>query len=213
TFSNFGENLQLAVAIVNPYSCKSRQLPDFVTTEGGVMIDGIDIPICDRDTDDSKFDRVGVSARLGWKNKMLNVGVDAYMSDPKEGVTGAKSRYGVDGELKMENGLLIQGQFTMAQTVNVKIYDGTVEDLDHFGAEGLVGWEKDKIGLYARYGMMSYDDKLQDVNSIMLSAVYKIHPRIHLRLEGLINGETEDAKKGWAEADNNVLFFETLFAW
>jgi len=204
TFSDFGP-WQLAVAIINPYTFASRRLPDFPIGSSFA------IPVCDRDTDSSTLDRIAISGRLGYKNDMLNVGANVYMSDPKEGTQGAKSRMGIDAEVKLENGLLGQVQYTMAQTqYNI---GGTVEDLDHMGAEVLAGWEKDKIGLYARYGLMTYDDKCQDLNSAMLSAVYKIRPRIHLRLEGLINGETTDAAKGWAELDNNVLFFETLFAW
>ncbi len=204
TFSDFGK-WQIALAIINPYSFGSRRLPDFP------IGDSFAIPICDRDTDNSTLDRIAVSGRLGYKNDTINVGANVYMSDPKEGTQGAKSRFGVDGEVKLENGLLGQVQATMAQTqVNT---GAAIEDLDHMGAEVLVGYEKDKIGLYARYGMVTYDDILQDMNSAMVSAVYKIRPRIHLRLEGLINGETTDDTKGWGELDNNVLFFETLFAW
>jgi hypothetical protein len=47
----------------------------------------------------------------------------------------------------------------------------------------------------------------------MVSAVYKVRPAIHFRLEALINGEKEDAAKGWTKVDNDVLMFETLFAW
>jgi len=204
TFSDFGP-IQIAVALLNPYTFASRRLPDFP------IGDNFRIPVCDRDTNSSTFDRLAISGRLGYKNDMINAGANVYMSDPKEGIESAKSRMGIDAEVKLENGLLGQVQYTMAQTqINM---GGTVDDLDHMGAEVLAGWEKDKIGLYARYGMMTYDDKFQDLNSTMLSAVYKIRPRIHLRLEGLINGEKTDDAKGWAELDNNVLFFETLFAW
>jgi len=201
TFSNFGENIQLAVAIINPYTNRGRFLPDFPVG------DSIQLPFSDRDTESSEFDRVALSGRLGYKNNLINVGGNLYISDPKEGVVGAKTRFGVDGEIKLESGILAQVQATMAQTQDV------ADDLDHMGTEVLVGWEPDKLGLYARYGMLTYDDKYQALNSIMLSAVYKIRPRIHLRLEGLINGEDTDDAKGWAEVDNNVLFFETLFAW
>jgi len=61
--------------------------------------------------------------------------------------------------------------------------------------------------------MLTYDDKLQGLNQIMVSAVYKIRPNIHLRLEGLINGEDEDKAKGWVKCNNDVLFFETCFEW
>lgn len=204
SFSDFGP-WQIAVAIINPYTFASRQLPDFN------IGDAFNIPVCDRDTDSSTLDRIAISGRLGYKNDLINVGANVYMSDPKEGTQGAKSRFGFDGEIKTEGGLLGQVQATMATTqMNI---GGTIEDLDHFGAEVLAGYEMDKIGFYARYGLMSYDDKLQDLNSTMLSAVYKIHPRIHLRLEALVNGETTDADKNWNELDNDVLFFETLFAW
>lgn len=204
TFSDFGP-WQLAVAIINPYTFAARRLPDFP------IGDSLPVYVSDRDTDTSTLDRIALSGRLGYKNDTINVGANAYVSDPKEGTQGAKSRFGIDGEVKLESGLLGQVQYTMAQSqVNM---GATVDDLDHMGAEVLAGWEKDKIGLYARYGMMTYDDKMQAINSTMLSAVYKITPRIHFRLEGLINGEETDAAKGWAECDNDVIFFETLFAW
>jgi len=204
TFSNFGA-VQLALAVINPYSFRSRFLPDFP------IGDNFPIPICDRDTDNSTLDRIAVSGRLGYKTETLNVGADFYVSDPKEGTEGAKTRFGVDGELKLESGLLAQAQFTMATTAANP--GNGIEDVNHMGAEVLGGWEKDKIGLYARYGLVTYDDKFQDLNSLMLSGVYKIRPRIHLRLEALINGEATDDAKGWVEKENNVLFFETLFAW
>lgn len=204
TFSDFGK-WQLAVAIINPYTFASRQLPDFNIGPA------FNIPVCDRDTDSSTLDRIAVSGRLGYKNKLVNIGANAYMSDPKENTQGAKTRFGFDAEIKTESGLLGQIQATTATTQ--VLMGGKCEDLDHFGSEVLAGYEKDKIGLYARYGFMTYDDKLQDLNSTMLSAVYKIRPRIHMRLEALINGETTDNDKGWAELDNDVLFFETLFAW
>jgi len=204
TFSNFGP-VQLAVAIINPYSMASRRLPDFPI---GL---NIPIPICDRDTDNSTFNRIALSGRLGYQKDMLNVGVNVYASDPREGTAGAKSRYGVDAEVKLESGFLVQVQGTVAQTAIDYDQNGSIDDLDHMGAEVLGGWEKDKIGLYARYGMVTYDDKLQDLNSVMLSAVYKIRPRIHFRLEGIVNGEDKDM--GMGEVDNNVILFETLFAW
>ena len=203
TFSNFGENIQLAVAIINPYTNRGRFLPDFPSG------DSIQLPISDRDTESSTFDRIGLSGRLGYKNDLLNVGGNLYISDPKEGIDGAINRFGVDGEVKCKRGFLAQVQVTMAQTQMAALS----EDLDHMGFEVLGGWEPGKLGLYARYGSVTFDDKYQALNSIMLSAVYKIRPRIHLRLEGLINGEDTDDAKGWAEVDNNVLFFETLFAW
>lgn len=207
TFSNFGDNIQLALAIINPYTFRSRTLPDFA------IGDNIPIPICDRDTESSGFNRIALSGRLGYKNDLFNVGGNLYMSDPQEGVVGAKTRFGLDGQAKLDSGIMAQAQVTMAQTAIDTDGDGVLDDLDHMGGEVLVGWEPNKLGLYARYGMMSYDDKFQALNSIMLSAVYKIRPRIHLRLECLVDGEDTDDTKGWAEVDNNVLFFETLFAW
>jgi len=206
TFSDFGP-LQLAVAIINPYSFAARRLPDFPIGPS------LPIYVSDRDTDSSTLDRIAVSGRLGYKNELINVGANAYVSDPKENTHGAKSRFGIDGEVKLENGLLGQVQYTMAQT-QVANNDSTLYfDLDHMGAEVLVGWEKDKIGLYARYGMMTYDDHWQALNSTMISAVYKIRPRIHFRLEAILNGEETDAAKGWNECDNDIIMFETLFAW
>jgi len=221
TFSNFGENIQLAVALINPYTNSGRFLPDFPVG------DNIRIPISDRDTESSTFNRVALSGRLGYKNELFNVGGNLYISDPEEG-TGAKSRFGLDGEVKLENGILAQAQVTMAKSsIDVPDYVNKVpgaggilvpgskgiQDVNHMGGEVLVGWEQDKVGLYARYGMVSFDDEMQALNSIMLSAVYKILPRIHFRLEGLINGEDDDTTIGVGEIDNNVLFFETLFAW
>jgi len=207
TFSNFGENIQLAVALINPYTNRGRTLPDFAVGSS------IALPISDRDTESSGFNRVALSGRLGYKNDLFNVGGNLYIGDPKEGVVGAKSRFGVDAEVKHESGALAQVQFTTATTQIDSDNDGVLDDLSHMGTEVLVGWEPDKLGLYARYGMVTFDDSFQALNSIMLSAVYKIRPRIHLRLEGLVNGEDTDTTKGWAESDNNVLFFETLFAW
>ena len=203
TFSNFGENIQLALALINPYSFASRALPDFP------IGDNIPIPVCDRDTESSTFDRVALSGRLGYKYSMLNAGANVYISDPKEGINSAKSRFGFDAELKCEKGFLAQAQFTAATTQVTALAD----DLSHMGGEFLAGWEPGKLGLYARYGMVSFDDEFQSLNSIMVSGVYKIHPRIHLRLECLVNGEETDDAKGWAEVDNDVIFFETLFAW
>jgi len=205
TFSQFGK-VQLAVAVINPYNQASRTLPDFALSTSN-----LNIPICDRDNDNSLVSRLAVSGRLGYANDILNVGADLYVGSPKDGTTGAKTRAGIDAEAKLKNGLLAQVQYTMATTA--VFMGGKVDDLDHMGAEALVGYEVGKAGLYARYGMVSYDDKMQALNSTMVSAVYKITPRIHFRLEGLINGEDTDAAKGWNECDNNVLFFETLFAW
>ena len=252
TFSNFGP-VQLAVAVINPYSTSdgtiksplSRKLPDFP------LGNNINIPICDRDNDTGAIlNRIGVSGRLGYKTKILNVGASLYMSEIlsdslmypssvqsdslKKAQKKAQTRFGLDAELKLDNGLLVQGQFTMAQTgvdlstkpisagsnTTVGLGDKWREtNLSHNGGEVLVGWEKPKCGLYARYGMVTYDDKLQGMNQIMLSGIYKIRPNIHLRLEGLINGEDTGEKKGWdkkqkwVEVKNNVLFFETCFEW
>jgi len=207
TFSNFGENFQLALAILNRYNNSGRFLPDFP------IGDSIRLPISDRDNDNSTFNRVALSGRFGYKRDILNIGASLYISDPGEDIVGAKSRFGFDGQVKLENGLLAQAQLTVAQTQIDYDNDGIVDDLNHMGFEVLGGWEPGKIGLYARYGMLTFDDQYQDLNSIMLSAVYKIRPRIHFRLEGLINGETTDDAKGWAESENNTLIFETLFAW
>jgi len=214
TFSNFGENIQLAVALINPYTNSGRTLPDFAVG------DKLTIAVSDRDTENSTFNRVALSGRLGYKTDLFNVGGNLYISDPKDTFTaggsksGAKTRFGVDAEVKLESGILAQAQFTAAQTrIDTNSDNVLDDDLSHMGTEVLVGWEPDKLGLYARYGMVTFDDQMQALNSIMLSAVYKIRPRIHLRLEGLINGEDTDNTKGWAESENNVLFFETLFAW
>jgi len=194
TFSNFGENIKLSVALVNPYVLASRQHPDFAVGNF------VNIPICDRDNDNSTIKRVGVSGRLGYKTGPLNVGASAYMSETGPGDNNEQNRYGVDGEVKLESGLMGQVQFTQA----------TTNGIDHNGGEVLVGFEQKKYGLYARYGMLTYDSDdtatYYDLDQIMVSAVYKIRPRIQFRLEGLINGEEN-------EIDNNVLFFETLFAW
>jgi hypothetical protein len=198
TFSNFGK-LQLALALVNPYTLASRPVPDFPLGKS------LNIPICDRDTDQSKIQRVAVSGRLGYKMSVLNMGASFYVSETGPQDDNELNRYGLDGEMKLDNGLLAQGQFTIAKT----------NGEDHNGGEFLLGYEKDKVGLYARYGLLTYDKGIgydgsdrYDLNQVMLSAVYKIRPTIHFRLEGLINGEDSDKK-----IDNDVLFFETLFAW
>jgi hypothetical protein len=216
TFSNFG-NVQLALALINPYTLSSRQFPDFPLGKS------IPIPICDRDNDTAAIrNRVGISGRLGYKTSLFNVGASGYVSQTgPDKVGGVKqknsmNRFGLDGEVKLENGLMAQGQFTIATTawdLNKNAADGRETDLSHNGGEILVGWEKNKSGLYARYGMLTYDDKLQGLNQIMLSGIYKIRPNIHLRLEALINGEDEDNAKGWVKCNNNVLFYETCFEW
>ncbi len=216
TFSKFG-NVELDLALVNPYTLKSRPLPDFPLGKS------LNIPICDRDNDTAAVrNRGAVSGRLSYKTSILKVGVDGYVSQTgPDKVGGVKqknslNRFGASGELKLANGLMAQGQFTMATTacdLNANAADGAETDLSHNGGEALVGWEKNKTGLYARYGMVTYDDKLQSLNQIMLSAVYKIRPNVHLRFEGLINGEEEDAAKKWAKCDNDVMMFECMFAW
>jgi len=223
TFSNFADNkVQLALALINPYAMKSRPVPDFP------LGNFINIPICDRDNDMSLNQRVGISGRLGYKDKIavlgaINVGVDGYASETGADKTagGVKqknsvTRMGVDAEFKMESGIMAQGQFTMAQTpcdLDGNALNGTEKLLSHNGGEVLVGYEQPKYGLYARYGVLNYDDKYQALNQIMVSAVYKIRPAIHFRLEALINGEKEDAAKGFKKVDNDVIMFETLFAW
>jgi len=212
TYSNFGDNIQLAVAIINPYKVNvpaPRTLPDFPVGSN------LPVSVSDRDNDNSTFRRFALSGRLGYKNSMLNIGANLYASDPKENVDGAKSRLGFDAEIALENGLIAQAQYTMART-QIEC-DGTFEDLDHMGFEVMGGYEREKLALYARFGMMTYDDQLQDLNSLMLSAVYKIRPLIHFRIEGLINSETTREasadKAAWDESDNNVLIFETMFLW
>jgi hypothetical protein len=233
TFSNFADNkVQLAVAVLNPYTWKSRPVPDFpldpnYTAGNPTGLGFINIPICDRDDDQSYTKRAAVSARLGYKDKIgdiaFNVGADGYATQngPDKTPGGIKqknsvNRFGLDAEIKSDMGLMAQAQFTMAQSpydLDKNAANGTEKLLNHNGGEALVGYEKDKCGLYARYGMLTYDDKLQDLNQVMLSAVYKIRPTVHLRLEGLINGEKENAAKGWKKINNDVLMFETMFAW
>ena len=148
-------------------------------------------------------DRVALSGRLGYKNQMINFGGSAYLSETGKGDDNEMRRFAVDGEVKLASGFITQAQFLVAQT----------NGLDHNGGEIMGGWENKSYGLYARYGMLGYDDKLQAMNQIMLSALWKPRPNIHFRLEGLINGEDTDSAKGWKEVDNDVIFFETLFAW
>jgi hypothetical protein len=159
---------------------------------------------------DNTSDRIAISGRAGYMGSIgigaFNVGASAYLSETGKvpsGVDNEIQRFAVDGELKTSMGFLFQGQALMASTAG----------LDHSGGEFLAGWENAAYGLYARYGMVSYDDKLQGLNQIMLSAIWRIRPTVHLRLEGLINGEDTDSAKGWMEVDNDVLYFETLFAW
>ncbi|MHB9030612.1 MAG: hypothetical protein ACYC9O_17745 [Candidatus Latescibacterota bacterium] len=214
TFSNFG-NFQIAASLLNPNILSTRQFPDFAL-DNSVFVP---VSIADRDNDTGAIPRsAAFSGRLGYKTSILNVGGSAYISKYGPGTIGAVevensvTRFGLDGELKMENGILLQGQFTIAQTPVDLNGDALRETaLDHNGFEVLGGYEKGQYGLIARYGVVNYDDEFQGLNQIMLSAVYKIRPTVHLRLEGLINGEQNDS--GFAEVDNNVLFFETLFAW
>jgi hypothetical protein len=232
TFSNFYDNkLQLAVGILNPYNLKSRPLPDFpldpdYSAGKAAGLGFINIPICDRDNDQSFTKRAALSARLGFADMVkvlgaINVGANAYVTQtgPDKTAAGVKqknalNRYGLDAAFKTNSGLMAQGQFTIAQTPCDLNGDGVLETaLNHNGGEVLVGYEQMKCGFYARYGMVTYDDKLQDLNQVMLSAVYKIRPTVHLRLEGLINGEKENAAKGWKKINNDVLMFETMFAW
>ncbi len=203
SFNNFGP-ISVNVGIINPYTNAGRNLPDFPLGKS------LGLPFSDRDTESSTFNRVALTGRVGFKNELFDVGGNLYVTDPQEGTNIAKNRVGVDAAVKTEMGFMGQLQYTMAQTQVMGLEDDT---LDHSGFEVMGGYEKDKVGLYARYGALEYDDKYQGLDSIMLSAVYKIRPRIHFRLEGLINGEDTDDAKGWAECDNNVLFFETLFAW
>ncbi len=222
TFSNFG-NWQIAASVLNPYltsngtagNALSRPVPDFP------LGNFINIPICDRDNDTGGvIRRAAFSGRLGYKTSLVNVGGSAYVSENGPDAIGGTAvknsvtRYGFDGELKTPGGLLLQGQVTLARTpVSLSGNALNETELDHNGFEILGGYEKDRYGITARYGQLSYDDKLQGLNQTMISAVYKIRPTIHLRLEGLLNGEEKDAAKGFTEVDNDVLFFETLFAW
>lgn len=214
TFSNFG-NFQIAAAVLNPNLLASRPVPDFPLDNTGF----INIPIADRDNDTGAVIRsAAFSGRAGYKTTVSNVGASVYHAkygqDDLGGVEVKNSvnRWGLDGELHLENGLLLQGQFTLAQTPVDLDANGTRETtLDHSGFEFLGGYEKDKFGLVARYGQLDYDNKFQGLNQTMISAVYKIRPTVHFRLEGLINGEQTD--HGFTKVDNDVLFFETLFAW
>jgi hypothetical protein len=233
TFSNFLDNkVQLAVGILNPYGLRSRPVPDFpldpdYAAAKATGLGFINIPICDRDNDQSFTKRAAISARLGYKDKIglvaFNVGANGYATQtgPDKTAGGVKmknslNRFGLDAEVKSDMGLIAQAQFTMAQTpvdLDGNAANGAEKLLSHNGGEALVGYEKAKCGLYARYGMLAYDKKLQDLNQIMLSAVYKARPTIQFRLEGLINGEKEDAAKGWKKVNNDLIMFETLFAW
>lgn len=208
TFSKFGK-VNLNLAILNGFvPGKKRFFPD--EPIGG----RIQIPLMDVEPLTNTNRRLAFSGRLGYKNDILNVGGSAYITQTGNQEKNVQNRFGLDGELKLPCGFLVQGEYTMAQTaVDATDKTATRSELDHMGAQILAGWEKNKVGIYGRYGMVSYDDELQGLNQIMLSTVYKIHPRIHLRLEGLINGEETDKKLGWSDVDNNVLFFETLFAW
>ena len=221
TFSNFG-NWQLAAAVLNPNRIISRPVPDFP------LGNSINIPICDRDNDTGAIQqRVALSGRLGYntdplkqKQSAINIGGSAYVTqNGPDTISGTKVknniiRYGLDGEVRAECGLLLQGQFTIAQTPVSLDGDAVCEkDLSHNGFEAIGGYEKGKYGLLARYGQLSYDDKLQGLNQIMLTAVYKARPFVHFRLEGLINGEEKKASKGFKDVKNNVLIFETTFMW
>lgn len=205
TFSQFG-NIQIAIAILNPYTVAlGRNVPDMPT---GMSIR---LPLGDNENADNSTKRVALSGRAGYMDEVegigaVNVGASLYISETgavPSGVDNEIQRFAVDGEVKTPMGILVQGQALMGSTAG----------LDQSGFEILGGWENTQCGLYARYGQVGYDDVLQGLNQVMLSAIYKIRPTVHLRLEGLINGEDTDAAKGWMERDNNVLYFETLFAW
>lgn len=198
TFSTFG-NMQLALAVLNPLiPAAGRSVPDMPTGSS------ITIPCGDGENADNTTDRVALSGRLGYKGNTpifgaFNAGVSAYMTETTAAGDNEMNRFAVDGEFKTAQGFLVQGQALVGST------NGT----DQNGAEILGGWENAEYGLYARYGAVSYDDAtMADLDQIMVSALYKIRPTIHLRVEGLINGEDKTAK-----VDNDVLFFETLFAW
>ncbi len=206
TFSNFGP-VQLAIGILNGYTpvLGGRQVPDFAVG------DFIRVPLGDGETAYNTDQNLAVSGRLGYKNTVpvlgaLNVGLSAYVSqtDAFPAVSDDEmNRYAVDGEFKTPQGFLAQGQFLTGSTAGI----------DQGGGEILGGWESAQYGLYARYGTVTYDtNTLPDLNQIMLSAIYKIRPAIHFRLEGLINGEDMKNLPG-GEVDNDVIFFETLFAW
>jgi hypothetical protein len=220
TFSYFmDKKVKLSLALLDPYTLKSRPVPDFTLAFGKF----INIPICDRDNDTGAVrNRAAVSGRLAYETKILKIGVDGYVSQTGPDKIGnqkqknALNRFGASGELKLDTGLMAQGQVTMASTacdLDGNPNNGTEKDLSHTGGEALVGFENPMYGLYARYGMLAYDKKFQDLNQIMLSAVYHIRPTIDFRLEGLINGEKEDNAKGWKKVNNDVLMFEAMFAW
>lgn len=205
TFSNFGK-VQIAIGILNPLASKdssgTRQVPDMPTG------DWVKVPFGDMENTDNTTDRIAFCGRLGFKDAVpvlgaLNVGASAYVSEVGPGKDNEQNRFGVDGEFKMPCGFIAQGQYIAGSTCGE----------DHSGAEIMGGWEKGALGFYGRYGFLDYDDNYQGMNQVMLSAIYKIRPTVHLRLEGLINGEDKNKTKGWAEVDNDVLFFETLFAW
>lgn len=203
TFSNFGP-VQLAVGILNPLNfVPGRQVPDMPTG------DSIQVPFGDMENADNTRDRVALSGRLGYRSDVpvlgaLNIGASAYLSELGPGDDNEQNRFAVDGEFKMPVGFIAQGQFLT----------GSTGGLDHGGGEIMGGWESAALGFYARYGTVTYDNSLiPDLDQVMLSAIYKIRPSIHFRLEGLINGEDVKDIPGGAEVDNNVLFFETLFAW
>ena len=204
TFSNFG-NFQIAVGILNPFNVAAgRSVPDMATGPS------LRIPLGDGENADNASQRIAISGRAGYMGSIMssgtfNVGASAYVSETGKVAAGDNElqRFAVDAEVKCETGALVQAQALM----------GSTNGLDQMGAEVLAGWESAVYGLYGRYGMISYDDQLQGMNQIMLSAIYKIRPTVHLRLEGLINGEDTDATKGWVEYDNDVIYFETLFAW
>jgi hypothetical protein len=222
TFSNFG-NFQIAASLINPYRTStgtpgnplSRPVPDFPLGRS------ISIPICDRDNDTGAvIQRVGFSGRLGYKTSLLNVGGSVYVSENGPDKIKGKSsenkvsRFGLDADLKTEIGIIAQAQFTVAQSpVDLNADNICEKKLNHVGAESLIGYEKGKFGITARGGVLTYDDKFQSLIQSIYSVVYKPVPTVHLRLEAIVNSEQEDVKKNWKSIPNNVLFFETLFAW
>jgi hypothetical protein len=222
TFSNFGK-VQFAAALLNPNVISNRPVPDFP------LGNSVNTPIADRDNDTGAvIQRVALSGRLGYKTmdakntSGVNIGASAYVTqNGADKIAGVKvknnvTRFGLDGELRHECGLLLQGQFTIAQTpvsLDKDALNLNEKELSHNGFEAIGGYEKGKFGLLGRYGQLNYDEKLQSMNQIMLTAVYKARPFVHFRLEGLINGEEKKASKGFAEVKNNVLIFESTFMW
>jgi hypothetical protein len=123
----------------NPYTFASRHLPDFISH-------AFNIPVCDRDTDSSS-PTVSLSAPSGYKNDLINGRRQRLHDIPRE-QQGCQARFGIDPKSSPH---AVCRSATRNRRDNTVAMGGKCETDLLFGAEVHAGYEKDKIGLYARY--------------------------------------------------------------